>query len=90
MEAEEIDLNQIARHFGVPEATLMEYKSETFMIDNELTQQLQDKREELAKLEKDMVTLTDHKAYLKAQIKAFEAEQKRREKWAQKVNGKQE
>jgi len=57
------------------------------MTDNELTQQLQDKREELAKLEKDMVALAEHKAYLKGQIKAFEAEQKRREKWAQKVNG---
>lgn len=57
------------------------------MTDKELTDILHEKRNELAKVELNLTDLKAHKAYLTGQIRAFESEQKRREKWAAKVNG---
>ena len=55
------------------------------MTDKELTDILQDKREELAKVELSLTDLKAHKAYLTGQIKTFEKELKRREKWAESM-----
>lgn len=55
------------------------------MTDKELTDILQDKREELAKVELSLTDLKAHKAYLSGQIKTFEKELKRREKWAESM-----
>lgn len=60
------------------------------MTDKELTDILQDKREELAKVELSLTDLKAHKAYLTGQIKTFEKEQKRREKWAKEVTKRDE
>lgn len=53
------------------------------MTDNELTQQIQDKRKDLASHEQAILAAKANAAYLKSQIKEFEKEQKRRKKWAE-------
>lgn len=55
------------------------------MTDKELTAILHDKRNELAKVELSIADLKAHKAYLTGQIKTFEKELKRREKWAESM-----
>jgi predicted nucleic acid-binding Zn-ribbon protein len=60
------------------------------MTDKELTDILHDKRNELAKVELSIADLKAHKAYLSGQIKFFEKELKRREKWAKEVTKRDE
>jgi hypothetical protein len=60
------------------------------MTDKELTDILHEKRNELAKVELSLTDLKAHKAYLTGQIKTFEKEQKRREKWAKEVTKRDE
>jgi hypothetical protein len=55
------------------------------MTDKELTDILHEKRNELAKVEVSLTDLKAHKAYLTGQIKTFEKELKRREKWAESI-----
>ena len=60
------------------------------MTDKELTDILHEKRNELAKVELSLTDLKAQKAYLTGQIKTFEKEQKRREKWAKEVTKRDE
>lgn len=60
------------------------------MTDTELTTKLGGLRTEVAEVESGIDNARARLAYLKGQIKEFEKELKRREKWAEKTNGKQE
>ena len=53
------------------------------MTDSELTTKLEELRKDLASHEQAIQAAKSNAAYLKGQIKVFEKELKRREKWAE-------